>query len=98
MTTWRTGRQLVRTRRASHAVPLASFLATCDEAAEARVSGTAVFFTTQTKDVPVTLLHNLKHNKVLHLTVLFVRVVTENIPQVASADRIRAGELGSGFW
>jgi len=98
MTTWRTGRQLVRTRLASHAVPLASFLATCDEAPEARVSGTAVFFTTQTKDVPVTLLHNLKHNKVLHRTVLFVRVVTENIPRVASADRIKARELGSGFW
>jgi KUP system potassium uptake protein len=98
MTTWRTGRQLVRARLASQAVPLASFLATCDEAPEARVSGTAVFFTTHTKDVPVTLLHNLKHNKVLHRTVLLVRVVTENIPRVASADRIKARELGSGFW
>jgi KUP system potassium uptake protein len=98
MTTWRTGRQLVRTRLASDDVPLASFLATCDQAAEARVSGTAVFFTTQTEDVPVTLLRNLKHNKVLHRSVLFVRVVTENIPRVASADRIKVRELGSGFW
>jgi len=98
MTTWRTGRQLVRTRLASQAVPLSSFLATCDAAPEARVSGTAVFFTTQTKDVPATLLHNLKHNKVLHRTVLLVRVVTENIPRVAGADRIKARELGSGFW
>jgi len=98
MTTWRTGRQLVQTRLASQAVPLASFLATCDEAPEARVSGTAVFFTTHTKDVPVTLLHNLKHNKVLHRTVLLVRVVTENIPRVAGADRIKARALGSGFW
>ena len=98
MTTWRTGRQLVRTRLASQAVPLASFLATCEEAAEGRVSGTAVFFTTHTKDVPVTLLHNLKHNKALHRTVLLVRVVTENIPRVAGADRIKARELGSGFW
>jgi KUP system potassium uptake protein len=98
MTTWRTGRQLVRTRLASEAVPLASFLATCDEVPEVRVSGTAVFFTTHTKDVPVTLLRNLKHNKVLHRTVLLVRVVTENIPRVAGADRIKARELGSGFW
>jgi KUP system potassium uptake protein len=59
MTTWRTGRRLVRTRLASDAVPLASFLATCDAAPEARVSGTAVFLTTQTEYVPVTLLHNL---------------------------------------
>jgi KUP system potassium uptake protein len=43
-------------------------------------------------------LHNLKHNKVLHHTMLLIRVVTENIPRVASADRIKARELGSGFW
>ena len=75
-----------------------AFLATCEEAPEARVSGTAVFLTTQTENVPATLLHNLKHNKVLHQTVLLVRVLTENIPQVAGPDRIKARELGSGFW
>ena len=83
---------------ASEAVPLASFLVTCDEAPEARVSGIAVFLTTQTEDVPVALLRNLKHNKVLHRTVLLVHVVTENTPRVAGADRIQARELGSGFW
>jgi KUP system potassium uptake protein len=98
LTTWRTGRRLVRMQLASEAVPLASFLATCDQAPEARVSGTAVFLTTQTEDVPLTLLRNLKHNKVLHRTVLLVHVVTENIPRVAGADRIKARELGSGFW
>jgi KUP system potassium uptake protein len=98
LTTWRTGRRLVRMQLASEAVPLASFLATCDAAPEARVSGTAVFLTTQTEDVPLTLLRNLKHNKVLHRTVLLVRVITENIPRVAGADRIKARELGSGFW
>ena len=98
MTTWRAGRRLVAKQLSSEAVPLASFLATCEEAPEARVSGTAVFLTTQIKDVPVTLLRNLKHNKVLHQTVLLVRVVTENIPRVPGADRIKARELGSGFW
>jgi len=98
MTTWRAGRRLVLARLASQAVPLASFLATCEEAPEARVSGTAVFLTTQTEYVPVTLLHNLKHNKVLHQTVLLVRVVTENIPRVASAHRIKVRELSGGFW
>ena len=98
LTTWRTGRRLVRMQLASEAVPLASFLATCDEVPEARVSGTAVFLTTQTADVPVTLLRNLRHNKVLHRTVLLVRVVTENIPRVAGVDRIKARELGNGFW
>jgi KUP system potassium uptake protein len=98
MTTWRAGRRLVLARLASEAVPLASFLATCQTAPEARVSGTAVFLTTQTDNVPLTLLQNLKHNKVLHRTVLLVRVVTENIPRVPGADRLKARELGNGFW
>jgi KUP system potassium uptake protein len=98
MTTWRTGRRLVLRRLASQAVPLASFLAACEEAPEARVSGTAVFLTTQTENVPLTLVQNLKHNKVLHHTVLLVRVITENIPRVAGTDRIKARELGCGFW
>ena len=98
MTTWRTGRRLVATGLANEAVPLASFLATCKEAPEARVSGTAAFLTTQTEYVPATLLHNLKHNKVLHRTVLLVRVLTENIPRVAGAQRINSRNLGDGFW
>jgi KUP system potassium uptake protein len=98
MTTWRAGRRLVQRRLVSETVPLAAFLATCEEAPEARVSGTGVFLTSQTEHVPVTLLHNLKHNKVLHQTVLLVRVVTENIPRVAGPDRIKARELGGGFW
>jgi KUP system potassium uptake protein len=98
MTTWRAGRRLVLTRLTSETVPLANFLATCETAPEARVSGTAVFLTTQTERVPTTLLHNLKHNKVLHQRVLLVRVLTENIPRVAGPDRIHARELGSGFW
>jgi KUP system potassium uptake protein len=98
MTTWRTGRQLVLARLAEQAVPLASFLGTCDEAPEARVSGTAVFLTSQTENVPVTLLHNLKHNRVLHQTVLLVRVVTDNIPRVTGANRIKTRQLECGFW
>ena len=98
MTTWRTGRRLVTARLMSQTVPLARFIATCEKVPEARVSGTAVFLTTQTENVPATLLHNLKHNRVLHQTVLLVRVLTENIPQVAGPDRIKVRELGSGFW
>jgi KUP system potassium uptake protein len=98
MTTWREGRRLVLRRLANETVPLANFLATCETAPEARVSGTAVFLTAQTERVPSTLLRNLKHNKVLHQTVLLVRVVTENIPRVAGPDRIKARELGAGFW
>jgi KUP system potassium uptake protein len=97
MSTWREGRQLVSTQLSARSVSLPSFLATADEACETRVSGTAVYLTNRTDDVPVTLQENLKHNKVLHRTVLFVRVVTENIPRVAREDRVRARQLGSGF-
>ena len=89
---------MVLRRLASETAPLANYLATCETAPEARVSGTAVFLTAQTERVPSTLLHNLKHNKVLHQTVLLVRVVTENISRVAGPDRIKARELGAGFW
>lgn len=98
MTTWRTGRRLVLARLASQTMSLPAFLATCDEAPEARVSGTAVFFTSDPERIPPTLLHNLKHNKVLHRTVVLLRVVTDNVPRVAGPDRIKARDLGSGFW
>jgi KUP system potassium uptake protein len=98
MTTWRTGRRLVLARLAEETVPLSAFIATAEAVPEARVSGTAVFLTARTGTVPLTLLQNLKHNKVLHRTVLIVQVVTESIPYVAREDRVRARELGHGFW
>ena len=98
MSTWRAGRQLVFAQLSARSVPFTSFLATAGEAAEARVSGTAVYLTNRTDDVPVTMLNNFKHNKVLHETVLFVRIVTENIPRVAREDRVRAHQPGPGFW
>jgi KUP system potassium uptake protein len=97
MSTWREGRQLVYGQLSAGSIPLSS-LARTGETAEARVSGTAVYLTTRTEDVPVTFLNNLKHNKVLHNTVLFVRVVTENIPRVPREGRVRAHQLCAGFW
>ena len=83
MSTWRTGRRLVLAQLSSATMPLAEFLATCEEMPEARVSGTAVFLTSQREQAPGTLVLNLKHNKVLHRTVLLVRVMTDNVPLVA---------------
>lgn len=98
MSTWRTGRQLVLGELAGETAPLADFLATCETAPEARVSGTAVFLTTHREHVPPTLVQNLRHNKVLHQRVLLVRVVTDNVPRVKGPDRIKAREFGHGFW
>jgi KUP system potassium uptake protein len=98
MSTWRSGRRLLLARIESETMPFADFLASCEERPEARVSGVAVFLSTHTQHVPPTLLQNLKHNKVLHRTVLLVHVATENIPRVEGPDRIKAQELGHGFW
>jgi KUP system potassium uptake protein len=98
MSTWRTGRRLVLSRLAGETMTLADLLAACEAAPEARVSGAAVFLTTHTDRVPPTLVQNLKHNKVLHQTVLLVRVVTENIPRVAGSERVKARAFGHGFW
>jgi KUP system potassium uptake protein len=98
MSTWRTGRRLVLSQLAGETMPLADFLTACETAPEARVSGTAVFLTTHMEHVPPTLVQNLKHNKVLHQTVLLVRVFTDNVPHVGGPERIRARDLGHGFW
>ncbi|HEY3910240.1 MAG TPA: potassium transporter Kup [Stellaceae bacterium] len=98
MTTWRTGRRLVTERLARETMPLAAFLDTCDAATEARVSGTAAFLTSRTEYVPPILMQNLKHNRVLHRTVLLTRVATDNVPRVPGPERIKAHELGRGFW
>jgi KUP system potassium uptake protein len=98
MSTWRTGRRLVLDRIASATMPIADFLASCEVAPEARVSGIAVFLTTHREHVPPTLVQNLKFNKVLHQTVLLVRVTTDNIPRVAGPDRIKWRALDHGFW
>ena len=98
MSTWRTGRRLVVAQLTSATMPLAEFLATCEKAPEARVSGIAVFLTSQREQTPGTLVLNLKHNKVLHRTVLLVRVMTDNVPLVPGPERIKWRDLGHGFW
>ena len=98
MSTWRTGRRLVLAQLASETMSLSEFLAICEKAPEARVSGTAVFLSTHREHVPPTLMQNLKHNKILHRTVLLVRVTTDNVPRVPGPDRIKWRDLGHGFW
>jgi KUP system potassium uptake protein len=75
--------------------PLESFIAQVHD--KTRVRGTAVYVTSRTDMVPVPLLHNLKHNKVLHERIVLLRVVTRNIPRVPSEDRVKVVDLGSNF-
>ena len=82
MLTWRQGRDLLFARFRQDSLPLKSFIARLPQSRTIRVPGIAVFMTGQADLVPGALLHNLKHNKVLHERVLFVTVINEDIPRV----------------
>jgi KUP system potassium uptake protein len=92
MLTWKQGRELLFARFRQDSLPLKSFLARLPQSRTVRVPGIAVFMTGQADFVPGALLHNLKHNKVLHERVLFVTVINEDVPRVE--DRCEVTELG----
>jgi KUP system potassium uptake protein len=94
MFVWWRGRQLLFARIRQDGLPLKSFLARLPQSRTTRVPGIAVFMTGQADYLPGALLHNLKHNKVLHENVLFVTVLNEDIPQVAAERRVEVQELG----
>lgn len=95
LTTWRRGRRLVATEVAKQSIPMADFLQAIDDVH--RVPGTAVFMTSSKRDVPTALLHNLKHNQILHERVALVTVETTSTPYVNDIDRIFLHPLGKGF-
>ena len=96
LTTWASGRALMRQRLEEDAIPLEVF--TKSAASVHRVRGTAVFLSTSADSVPSALLHNLKHNQVLHERVLILNVKVEEIPHVPAAERLEVHQAGSGFY
>jgi KUP system potassium uptake protein len=97
MTSWKRGRDLLLARWKLDSLPLASFLARLPASRTVRVPGMAVFMTGNPDYVPAALLHNLKHNKVLHEKVLFVTVVNQDIPEVRPEERSAVAELAPGI-
>jgi KUP system potassium uptake protein len=95
MSTWRWGRDVLLRSLERDTMPLQSFINSVHN--RTRVPGTAVYVTSRVDVVPVPLLHNLKHNKVLHERVVLLRVLTENIPRVPPARRIETAHLGDNF-
>ncbi|MBX9748320.1 MAG: potassium transporter Kup [Roseococcus sp.] len=94
MYTWYRGRELLFARFRQDSLPLKSFLARLPQSRTTRVPGMAVFMTGQADYLPGALLHNLKHNKVLHERVLFVTVTNDDIPTVGPERRAEVTELG----
>jgi len=98
LTTWKRGRTLVAERLSADALPLEAFIASIEVAPPTRVEGTAVFMTSTQDHVPHALLHNLKHNKVLHERVVFLTIVVRDIPYVGEDERIEMTPLGCDFY
>jgi len=97
LTTWAKGRHLMMLRLRESAMPIEVFIKSA-AATATRVQGTAVFMTSTAAGVPHALLHNLKHNKVLHDRILILTVVIDEVPFVDSEDRIEVRDLGCNFY
>jgi len=96
MTTWRRGRELLLNKLQSDTMPLDLFIKSLESSAY-MVSGTAVFLTSSPKVVPHALLHNLKHNKILHERNILITINTRNIPYVDESERIDVEVLDKHF-
>ena len=98
MSTWKTGRQILGTRLRASSLPLKLFLEDIQRDPPHRVPGTAVFLYGNSEGTPLALLHNLKHNKVLHKRIVILTVVTDEVPHVHYTRRIQVDELFDGFF
>jgi KUP system potassium uptake protein len=97
LTTWAKGRLLMRRRLSESALPLPVFIKSAASSAH-RVRGTSVFLSTSADTVPAALLHNLKHNQVLHERVIILNVKIEEVPHVRPDKRIEIDDAGQGFF
>jgi len=99
MLTWRKGRRVLRSRLGEICIPLDEFLSELKNQNIRRVPGTAVYMSGNRFGTPLALLHNLKHNKVLHEQVVLLTVRTEEVPYLVNAkDRVALEDLHEGFW
>ncbi|MXO63669.1 potassium transporter Kup [Qipengyuania oceanensis] len=97
LTTWAKGRKLMRARMSETAMPIEIFAKSAHNSA-VRVPGTAIFMASQTGGVPSALLHNIKHNKVLHERVVILTVEIDDVPYVDEHERCEMHDLGDGFY
>jgi KUP system potassium uptake protein len=98
MTTWRNGRRILTERIHESALSDELFLRDVERRKPPRVAGTAVFMDRTVDGIPLALLHNLKHNKVLHEKVVLLTVETKEIPYVPDEEELGIRELGQGMY
>ncbi len=98
MTTWKRGRQLLWNRMKDATLPVDTFIADLERRERLRVPGTAVYLAGNSDGTPIALLHNLKHNKVLHKRIVYLTIIVEEYPRVSGDDRIEVEKMEAGFW
>ena len=98
MTTWKRGRSILYDRLKKQAMPVDLFLVDVQKTPPHRVPGTAVYMTGNPEGVPVAMLHNLKHNHVLHERIVFLTILTEEVPYVLKDRRFASEDLGQGVF
>jgi KUP system potassium uptake protein len=96
LTTWATGRRIMRERMEEDSMPIEHFIRSTEVVR--RIAGTSVFLASSTDGTPPALLHNLKHNHILHDRVVLLTVVTKPFPHVAPEARRTVEDLGHGFY
>ncbi|WP_298219029.1 potassium transporter Kup [Halothiobacillus sp.] len=97
MTTWKRGRELLRDKLNQESIDLLSFVHSMSHGISTRVPGTAIFLTGNPKGVPHALLHNLKHNKILHQDVVILSIKFLDIPKVSWSDKLTYEALPNHF-
>jgi len=96
--TWFQGRRLLREKAIQSGIPLESFVQSLQAHPPHRVEGTAVFLTAHVDYVPVAMLHNLKHNRILHERVIFLKISVWDVPYVEDNERLTFKDMGSGMY
>ncbi len=98
MSTWKTGRRILARRMRENSMSVNDFLAGVRTSPPQRVRGTAIFMSGNLHIAPMALLHNLKHNQVLHQRTIILSVVTEDIPHVSKKDCCELEDVGEGIY
>jgi KUP system potassium uptake protein len=98
MMTWRCGTRILFDKTRKVDVPLLELIGMLEKSPPHRVKGTAIFLTSDPDTAPAALLHNLKHNRILHEQNVVLTVKTEDAPRVADDERVQIEPLGGSFW
>ncbi|ARD39835.1 low affinity potassium transporter Kup [Edwardsiella ictaluri] len=98
MTTWKSERFRLLRRLHEHGNSLEAMIASLEKSPPVRVQGTAVYMSRAVNVIPLALLHNLKHNKVLHERVILLTLRTEDVPYVHNVRRVTLEQLSPTFW